>query len=204
MTKKKSKSWKPKARKRIGEYLVEKKLVSSEDIQLALEHQERWGSRLGEALISLGRVDEDQMYQWLARFLRLPYFRLDELKQDDLSKKMTKLLSEEEVMKHRVVPVQISEQGGKQRFVIATSEPLNFGFLDQLKFRSGAELLVMVSNEKAIDRFTARLFGRGDKDPQYVQFQDYFTNWIDIDENRDDLEDEQTIPYTSDEKNRLD
>jgi hypothetical protein len=57
---------------RLGEVLVQQKLLSQEQLALALEEQKRSGRKLGRVLVELGFVTEEQISEALARQLNIP------------------------------------------------------------------------------------------------------------------------------------
>src|SRR5258706_3074058 len=61
---------------RIGDVLVAEKVVSAEQLQLALEAQKRSGKRLGRVLVEQGIATEEQIAAALARQLNVPFVNL--------------------------------------------------------------------------------------------------------------------------------
>ena len=61
---------------RIGDLLVKNNVISSEQLQSAVERQKQTGERLGRALIELGFVKEDQFLSYLSQQLQIPYVDL--------------------------------------------------------------------------------------------------------------------------------
>ena len=61
---------------RLGEILVQQKLLTEEQLKSALEEQKRSGRRLGRVVIDKGFVSEEQISEALARQLNLPYVNL--------------------------------------------------------------------------------------------------------------------------------
>lgn len=57
---------------RLGEMLITEDLVSEQDIQRALDFQQRFGGRLGAVLIRMGAISEDSLLQVLSKQLDLP------------------------------------------------------------------------------------------------------------------------------------
>jgi type IV pilus assembly protein PilB len=47
-----------KAKKKLGEILLEAKVVRADQLNMALEQQKRWGGRLASILVEMGSVDE--------------------------------------------------------------------------------------------------------------------------------------------------
>src|SRR3989454_7897114 len=65
--------------KEIGDILVEKKLVTEEELQRALAEQEKTGEFLGSALIRMGCISEEQLLQSLSEQLNIPFTNLKHL-----------------------------------------------------------------------------------------------------------------------------
>jgi len=61
---------------RLGEILVQQKLLTEEQLKLALEEQKKSGRRLGRVVIEKGFASEGQISEALARQLNLPYVNL--------------------------------------------------------------------------------------------------------------------------------
>jgi MSHA biogenesis protein MshE len=61
---------------RIGNLLVQEKLISQEQLELALEQQKRNGRKLGRLLIEMGFASEDAISEALAKQLKIPYLNL--------------------------------------------------------------------------------------------------------------------------------
>jgi MSHA biogenesis protein MshE len=63
-------------RVRLGDILISQKLISQEQLRLALEEQKRSGRRIGRVLADLGFLTEDAVAQGLGRQLNLPFVNL--------------------------------------------------------------------------------------------------------------------------------
>ena len=70
------------APKRIGERLVEKKLVTPAQLEAALRHQRSSHEFLGAVLVQLGVISEESLLKELAEQFDLPYARLQEVQVD--------------------------------------------------------------------------------------------------------------------------
>jgi hypothetical protein len=60
----------------LGDILVKRKLVSHEQLEHALEEQQRTHARLGEVFISLGMATEEQITEARAQQLDVGYMNL--------------------------------------------------------------------------------------------------------------------------------
>ncbi|MBI1175530.1 MAG: MSHA biogenesis protein MshE [Sideroxydans sp.] len=61
---------------RLGDLLVQQKLISQEQLKFALDEQKRTGRKLGRVLVDNVFVTEDQISEALARQLNIPYINL--------------------------------------------------------------------------------------------------------------------------------
>jgi len=61
---------------RLGEILVQQKLLSQEQLKSALDEQKKSGRRLGRVVIDMGFATEEQISEALARQLNIPYVNL--------------------------------------------------------------------------------------------------------------------------------
>ncbi len=60
---------KPQLKKRLGDLLVDEKLISESQLNNALKEQRNLGLKLGATLIHLGYISEDQLITFLAQQL---------------------------------------------------------------------------------------------------------------------------------------
>src|SRR5580692_6321055 len=61
---------------RLGEILVQQKLLSEEQLQFSLSEQKRTGRKLGRVFVENAFVTEDQISGALARQFNIPYINL--------------------------------------------------------------------------------------------------------------------------------
>ena len=61
---------------RIGDLLIQEKLISQEQLRFALDQQKRSGRKLGRVLVENGFATEDGISQALAKQLKIPYIDL--------------------------------------------------------------------------------------------------------------------------------
>jgi cellulose synthase/poly-beta-1,6-N-acetylglucosamine synthase-like glycosyltransferase len=61
---------------RLGELLIQEKLITQEQLDIALERQKKWGSRLGDVILSMGWVRALEFYRTLASHFGLEFIDL--------------------------------------------------------------------------------------------------------------------------------
>src|SRR5258706_12482984 len=61
---------------RLGDLLIAQKIISQQQLGLALENQKKSGRGLGRALIEQGFANEEQICEAISRQLNIPYVNL--------------------------------------------------------------------------------------------------------------------------------
>ena len=117
--------------KRLGDILIERALLSPEDLQSAVEEQKRTGQMLGAVLVRRALVEERVLLDILHTQLGLPLVDLDQTVPDEQA-----LLSVEEEMakKYFAIPIEIQ---ARKTLVVAMADPLNVAALEDLRFHTG-------------------------------------------------------------------
>jgi type IV pilus assembly protein PilB len=131
-------------RKRLGEILVAKGLVSHEQINEALSKSNDRDKRIGEILMSAGLISEYALAQSLAeqrglRFLDLADFRINP--------KFFETMPVELMQRYQFVPVEDSEDGV---LVVAMTDPNNIPAIDELEMILARQIDICVSPASSI------------------------------------------------------
>ncbi len=90
----------PRKRIRIGDLLVEHKLISEGQLSAALADQKTTGRKLGQVLIDNGYISEDKFLDFLSRQLDVPYV---DLKQYRYQQEVVHLLPETLARRYRAI-----------------------------------------------------------------------------------------------------
>ncbi len=111
---------------RIGDLLVQKGLISEDQLMKALDEQKRSGKKIGKAVVDLGLVTEAQLLQALADHFGYPYVDLVRFKlKNDL------VLSLPETQARRYRAILLSEQ--PDGYLIGMVDPLDLLAIDELQ-----------------------------------------------------------------------
>ncbi|HKJ05288.1 MAG TPA: hypothetical protein VJ974_06815 [Geopsychrobacteraceae bacterium] len=127
--------------KKLGEILLERELITTEQLEEATEIQCLYGGKLGTGLIELGAIDEDTLGLVLSKSFHLPYFKpvlLMEIPPDILA-----LVPRQLALKHMVLPCKLQ---GKRLF-LAMSDPNDLSAIDDLSFHLGYSIAPVVVPE---------------------------------------------------------
>ncbi|MBF0357041.1 MAG: type II/IV secretion system protein [Magnetococcales bacterium] len=144
----------PKVR-RLGDVLIEKKLLTQDQLQAALTEQKSGDSTLGKVLIDLGMVGEAEVRETLAELLHHESVDLTEvLPQPEALARVTKSFAQ----RHSILPLLFDEE--KQVLTVAMSNPMNVAALDILmaQQKPGLQIKPMLAGEVAITGAIDRLY----------------------------------------------
>ncbi len=128
---------------RLGELLVRNKLITEEQLEIALREQKMNKERLLATLIRLKYVDENELAALLSRQYGAPLIDLADF---EIDASVVKLISADVVQKYHLVPVN---RAGAT-LIVAMSDPSNIFAIDDIKFMTGHNVEVVVATEGAI------------------------------------------------------
>jgi type IV pilus assembly protein PilB len=138
-----------KNRRKLGEILYKSQLIGKEALIDAIKTSQQKNKRLGETLIELGLVSEDNISKAIAHQFGLPYIDLDK---HSIPQETLKLIPEEIVQKYNVLP--LGKENGRLKLLI--SDPLDLDMLDTLRFRLSSELDCSITSPTKIRAFINR------------------------------------------------
>ncbi|MDP2027143.1 GspE/PulE family protein [Sulfuriferula sp.] len=134
---------------RLGELLVQQKLLSEAQLQLALAEQKRSGRKLGRFFVENGFVTEDEISGALAQQLNIPYI---DLKYYNFNPDTVRLLPETQARRFRAIALE--DRGGALLFGLA--DPTDLFAYDEISriVKRNIELAVVNEGEllQTIDR----------------------------------------------------
>ncbi len=138
---------------RIGDYLVEQGLISSEQLTKVLEAQkESNGSkRFGDLVVELGFMSETNFAKALAGKLRVQYVDLDNI---EINTEAVQKVPEALAKKHTVIAINI--QG--KRLTVATDDPINFIILEDIKVSTGMDTVPVLATKSAINKAIGKCY----------------------------------------------
>ena len=143
-----------KQRQMLGELLLERGLISAENLDRALAEQKRTGEFIGTTLIRLGLLANERLLPVLAEQIGMPYVRLAEatISPEALAKVPPKFASH-----YLLMPLSISD-GVLQ---VAIADPFDVQTLDELKLLLDCEIKAVLSSPREIQEAIQRYYGVG-------------------------------------------
>lgn len=163
----------------IGQYLVERNLITEEQLQQALAKQKKTKGKLfGDVVIEMGLVSDIQFTQCLAERLNVPFVDLDNTQ---LMPDIVKKIPEAVARKYNVIAVN---KIGK-RITVATNDPVNFYIFEDIRAITGCNVTSVLSTKAAINRAIGKMYSEG----QVNSVVDEATKQKEEELNLDDLKD---------------
>jgi type IV pilus assembly protein PilB len=137
---------------KIGDLLVKENLISQQQLKEALANQRVNGGRLGNCLIKLGFVTDDEITAILSRQYGVPSINLSFF---DVDPSVVKLIPIETAQKYQILP--LSRVGST--LTIAMIDPTNVFAMDDIKFMTGFNIEPVVASETAIREAIDKYYG---------------------------------------------
>ncbi|CAN7385338.1 ATPase, T2SS/T4P/T4SS family [Pseudoduganella sp. LjRoot289] len=140
----------------LGKLLIQKGVISEDQLRIALIEQKRNGEPLGKMMVTLGFVTEATMREALSENLHTPSADLNSLVVDAIA---LKLIPKEVAKRYRVFPIVY--QRDSDNLVLAMSDTSNIVALDQINAMlvQGITITPMLVNESDIQRAIDQYYG---------------------------------------------
>ena len=141
---------------RLGKMLIDRDLVTRDELRRALERQADTGERLGEALVALGAVSSTDVARVLAEQLRFPFI---DLQNDGCDSELFGLISGSVARRFSALPVA----RWSDKIVIAMANPNKPGALEELRDIVGAPIMPAVADPIELRVKIEQLYGSSDQ-----------------------------------------
>ncbi len=141
---------------RIGDLLVEKKIISMAQLKVALEEQKKLNEKLGNVLIKLGYVDEETLLKTLADQLKLKVVKAEDIQ---INPELRTVLPENRAKKLQILPIKLENND----LHVATTDPTNLFALDEAARITGKNIIPNIISTEDFILVFSRLYGTGDK-----------------------------------------
>lgn len=168
---------------RIGDYLVEQKLITPEQLDkvLAAQKESQGSKRFGDMVVEMGFISEVRLAQALAGKLRVPYVDLGNIEIDE---EAVRKIPENLAKKYTVIAINI--QG--RRLTVATDDPINFNILEDIKMQTGMDTIPVLATKTAINKAIGQLYSMENVDSVLESVSQYGSVEAEDEESRDRVE----------------
>ncbi len=139
----------------IGQLLIEKRIITKEQLDTALKKQKETGELLGVTLLKLGFIDEESMFlPVLAGQFGVGYCNIREL---NISQEVIEKVPAKFAYYYKVMPIDFSDA----TLTIASSRPLDIDVLDGIGLVVQAKIKSVLAGEKDILEAIRKYYGVG-------------------------------------------
>ena len=138
---------------RLGDLLVQQKLISQEQLKFALDEQKRSGRKLGRVLVDNAFVTEDQISEALAKQLNIPFINL---KYYTVNLEIVRRLSESQVRRFRALALE--DRNGA--LLVGMADPTDLFAFDEISRLLKRDIDLAVVTEGQLLETIDRVFRR--------------------------------------------
>ena len=141
--------------RRIGQILVDLGFISDDQLEMLLEEQDRQpGEKLGKIAEEMGLITDEQIAQALAEQMNMQVISLAEF---ELTAEMKQQISETMAQMYRIIPIKREDD----ELTIATCDPQNLSIQDELRTFLGLNVRIVVATEREITRCLEKFYDAG-------------------------------------------
>jgi type IV pilus assembly protein PilB len=137
---------------KLGDLLLKAKLITQDQVDAALKSQREEGGKMGEALVRVGAVTENDITETLSQQFGVPSIDLASFEIDPA---VIKIVPGDVARKYGVLPV--NKTGAT--LTIAMGDPTNVFAMDDIKFMTGYNVEPVVASEVALRKAIDRHYG---------------------------------------------
>ncbi|OGP78592.1 MAG: type IV-A pilus assembly ATPase PilB [Deltaproteobacteria bacterium RBG_16_49_23] len=139
---------------RLGDLLIKRNFITSEQLKKAQDEQKLKGGRLESNLVRLGYIKEDELLSFLSAQYRVPSVKLSKI---EINPNVIKLIPSSISKKYFIIP--ISRVGPK--LTLAMADPSNIYVIDEIKFMTSFNVEAVVASEAEIIDAIKKYYGSG-------------------------------------------
>ncbi len=150
--------------KKLGELLIESKIIDQSQLRAALSNQKSYGGRLGTILVKMGFLKELDMLKFLSKQLLLPMVDLYKV---TVEQKILELIPYDVAGKYNILPLAIKVFSGKPLLHVAMSDPTNLEAIDSIQFTAGYKIQPVLALDSSLTDFI-NFYYKGKEVPKQV------------------------------------
>ncbi len=137
-------------RKRLGDLLVERGVITQQQLTDSLAIQEKTGERLGNILVAKGIINEDQLLEAVSERLGIPKLSIGQLVIDP---HVVQRVPVEIARRYTIIPIFAIGN----TITLAMADPLNIIAIDEIRYQTNADIKRTIARadeiREAIDRY---------------------------------------------------
>lgn len=148
-----------KSSDKLGQILLNEKIITEEELKKAFEIQKKEGAKLGDLLVKLGLVSEKDIMVALAKQLSIPYASYSKgLLKPAEDQQLSKSVPEEFARVHSLLPISKHLNS----LTVAFVDPLDLITIDSLRHMTGCEINPIIAAKSDLQRAIDEFYGKED------------------------------------------
>ena len=141
-----------KAKKRLGEILIEGGLLTNEQLEEALPYQKKSGLKLGQFLVREGLVSESQIVDMVSDQLNLKKYSADQYRVDV---ELANVIPADMAFRYQAAPLCKSGL----LITVAMTDPMDINAVDAIEVYTNNEVETIICTEQDLNQLLSTLYG---------------------------------------------
>jgi len=152
--------------KKLGEILVEKELITNEQLNRGLKKQAETGDKLGKLLIKMDIVSEEQLFTFLSKQYGVVMFNKQEL---TIPAEVQKLVKYDLVYNYGIIPFKVTDKGVH----IGFSDFRVLNDIDEISFKIGKNVIPVLFPDSMYEKILSDIkeINYGEEDYYFQSFK---------------------------------
>ena len=170
---------------KLGQMLLKSSAISEEQLEEALSNQKSQGGTLGNNLVKMGILTEDEILNYLGKQLNVPVIQLQT---DQLSIDVVSIIPADVAHKFNVIAVEKNSN----TLTVAASDPTNVFVLDSIKFVTGLNVKPVIASEAQIKEAMDNFYAPAESAAEAMEdiLRDFGDGELEVLENEEEMEDD--------------
>lgn len=141
---------------RLGDLLVQKGIITEEQLSEALKQQKEKKLMLGEMIVSMGFASQSQINDVLCEHLNIDFV---DMREEEPDPQVLLLLDESIMRKYTLVPLR-HDNNNAGALQVAMADPMNILAMDDINIITGMQVVPILANAQDINAFLDKAFGQ--------------------------------------------
>jgi len=172
---------------KLSELLIEKNLLSAEQLEAALKEQEKSGDRLLSVLLRLGFIEEGELIEFLSNYFGVPMLEPSDIK---INPELVEFIPAGIMWKYNIVPVKKTGN----TMTIAVDDPSDQSAINDIEFVSGLGIDIAIASTSSIRKAIQEL-----EEASENNLEELIPDTIPVAPDKDESEDEACLKDVSPE-----
>lgn len=139
-------------KKKMGDRFIEGGYITPQQLEIALKEKKRRNDPLGQILIQLGFLSENDLYEALSDDLGVPFVKLSSFSLDSA---LIQSFSETYLRENLFIPIETEEDG---MITVAMADPANIILIDQIQDTLGCNITIFAATQADIVKAIGETF----------------------------------------------